>query len=1188
MTDPFALVDAADAQVYLAVFDARTRRKGEAYFRQGRVQNLQAVGGGPDFAATVQGSALYTVRLSSDPDEGWIGECSCPVGTDCKHLYAAMKTLLAEHSLAAVRSLSTVAKGAAPKGSHPAPGRPASPAPNGDLAHLVKAALGRPLRPLERRFLEGIRTLYARSSQTRGITRWDFEELGLHLGGYSWEALHIWPAFPQTEHEFWLYVAQTARDHQQRIPPFLEPVTDLAPIQDRLRQWRRTQEIEQWNQKLNSLCLPNRATPRSVDGEWDLRVVVGESSATLSAKRPGADGFEPLKTSKVRQLLSDCDVGLQTVSPRSELIWQTWAERSRFGRSMQLDYHDPDARRLLGRLLRLRVLDDQIVTPQGQPLARPAEPLRWELIPAVDDADDYRLRLVGPNGSATCVRCALPGSPALYLAGDAVWSGPVSPDSVLPPTRETVIPAPAVETPAGVEFLQSIGVELPPRVRERVRFLPMHVAIRCELSPIHPGSRNEECLFTVTAQDTEGRRQETWTGEVWLETTPATRRRRASHGPIFLHDRSAMADLPRLLEPLELKRNRYSNTLSLRVTRRFPEVFVPWLKSLPPHITVQLDGELASLAQGEVSGRVRLDASEAEIDWFDLRVVLDVSDTTLTAEEVKLLLDARGAFVRLGKKGWRRLRFDLTAEDDERLARLGLSPRELTTEPQRLHALQLADDSARSFLPAAQIDQIERRVADIKAGVTPDLPAGITADLRPYQRDGFNFLAYLATNRFGGILADDMGLGKTLQTLVWLVWLRASGLSRETRPSPTLVVCPKSVIDNWRAEAERFTPGLRVRLWAASELDTFLDRLAEADLHVLNYSQLRLLGANLAPVRWLAVILDEGQYIKNPSSQTAQAARALQAEHRLVLSGTPIENRLLDLWSLLAFAMPGVLGSRAGFARIYDAQGDPFARRRLAARVRPFLLRRTKAQVAQDLPDRIEEDLFCEIEGEQLTLYRAELKRAQQLLLRVKTQKELARQQFHFLTSLLRLRQICCHPALVKPDTKAAGAKLVALLEQLEPLMEEGHKVLVFSQFVQLLALVKPVVGGRDWPMFYLAGETENRGELVRQFQEAEGAAVFLISLKAGGFGLNLTAASYVILFDPWWNPAVENQAIDRTHRIGQTNKVIAYRLLIKDSIEEKIRRLQKQKQALAEDVLGEEKFAQSLTLQDLHFLFAD
>jgi SNF2 family DNA or RNA helicase len=318
-------------------------------------------------------------------------------------------------------------------------------------------------------------------------------------------------------------------------------------------------------------------------------------------------------------------------------------------------------------------------------------------------------------------------------------------------------------------------------------------------------------------------------------------------------------------------------------------------------------------------------------------------------------------------------------------------------------------------------------------------------------------------------------------------------------------------------------------------------------------------------------------------------ARGLKADYRLVLTGTPIENRLLDLWSLMAFAMPGVLGNRVQFGRRFSQADDPLARRRLSARVRPFLLRRTKAQVARDLPDRIEEDLLCEMEGGQRTLYRAELKRARQILLNIKTRQDLDRERFHFLTSLLRLRQVCCHPALYDSEAKAAeSAKLNALVELLEPLMDEGHKVLVFSQFVGMLEILRSTVQQRGWPHFYLAGDTENRGELVDSFQKAPGAAVFLVSLKAGGFGLNLTAASYVVLFDPWWNPAVETQAIDRTHRIGQTSKVIAYRLLIKDSIEEKIRALQRAKRALAEDVLGEESFTQGLTLEDLRFLFAD
>ncbi|MGB0579638.1 MAG: DEAD/DEAH box helicase, partial [Limisphaerales bacterium] len=321
---------------------------------------------------------------------------------------------------------------------------------------------------------------------------------------------------------------------------------------------------------------------------------------------------------------------------------------------------------------------------------------------------------------------------------------------------------------------------------------------------------------------------------------------------------------------------------------------------------------------------------------------------------------------------------------------------------------------------------------------------------------------------------------------------------------------------------------------------------------------------------------------------TAQTARSLTAHRRLVLTGTPIENRLLDLWSLMTFAMPGVLGGQKQFTKIYNAKGDPHGRLRLSSRVRPFLIRRTKSQVAKDLPARIEEDLYCEMEGEQKKLYRAERKRAQQILLGIQTKSELNKLRFNFLTSLLHLRQICCHPGLFQKDSKGKSAKLEALVEQLDPIMTEGSKVLVFSQFVGLLKLIETEIDEKGWKSWKLTGSTDDRGALVEEFQNHEGPGVFLISLKAGGSGLNLTAASYVVLFDPWWNPASENQAIDRTHRIGQTTKVIAYRLLIKNSIEEKIRELQKKKSALAEDVLGEEKFSQSLDMEDFNYLLSD
>jgi hypothetical protein len=1201
VNEAFELRDPIDAQALLGRVMGELRHKGEALFRAGRVQEFVTEQPGLAYSTRVafDGGACR-VGLRYDRDEGWWGSCSCPRRFECEHIYAAMCALLAEYRTVVVRGLSASLRPAMPFAARPA--SPAAPEDAGPILEQLTATLGRPLTKQELNFVQRVRAGYVHCRQTQRISHWDFAEMGvpLGLGNLNWAPLEIWPAFPPTLLEFWLYVANYAVEHGAQFPDFMRAVTDLQIVRERIAAWRRAREIQQWKQTLDRLGLAAATPAAAADGQSDLRLVIEPTLARLQMQRPGAKGFEAPPHAQFNRLWRQHEQGQLHLTPAAELLWQLLSSGLYAQTVMEVHYEHSTAMTgaILGRILRASLLESRIVTPAGEPLARPSDPLRWELLPATAEQDDYRLRLVQANGApAPKFYCVLEGRPTLYLAADAVFKGPAPLDPLLDLRTEIKIPAPAIESRPGVVFLQALRLEFPPRLRERVRTLPFEVTIHCELAPLYPASPREDCVLRVVAQAPDGH-QEVFNGRQWIDSTPRGALKQDRHdSAITIYDRALLGAIPALLEPLNIKFEPASAELVLRVTRKFPEQFAAWLKTVPPAILVKLEGDLASFASADVAGRVRLDVTEAEIDWFDLRVVLDVSDTSLGPEEIKLLLNAKGRYVRLEGKGWRRLQFDLTEEEDERLARLGLSPRELSAEPQRLHALQLADDAARKFLPEQQVEQIQRRASELKTRVTPSLPPGVTAEFRPYQVEGFHFLAYLAANSFGGILADDMGLGKTLQGLAWLVWLRQQSLEARKEngppeaasdPLPSLVVCPKSVMDIWHAEAARFTPALRVKAWPAAELPAFAAGLGQADLHVLNYAQLRSLGQTVAPLSWLAVILDEGQYIKNPSSHTARVARSLRARHRLVLSGTPIENRLLDLWSLMTFVMPGLLGNRAQFAKLYDAKDDPFARRRLSARVRPFLLRRTKSQVAKDLPDRIEEDLFCEIEGEQKTLYHAELKRAQQLLLGLTTQKELAEQQFNFLTSLLRLRQICCHPRLLDPHSQAASAKTEALLEQLGPLMEEGQKVLVFSQFVTLLDLLRPELEHRGWPVFYLSGQTENRGELVRQFQTAEGPAVFLISLKAGGFGLNLTAASYVVLFDPWWNPAVENQAIDRTHRIGQASKVIAYRLLIKDSIEEKIRLLQKKKSALAEEILGEERFAQSLTLEDLRFLFAD
>ena len=476
----------------------------------------------------------------------------------------------------------------------------------------------------------------------------------------------------------------------------------------------------------------------------------------------------------------------------------------------------------------------------------------------------------------------------------------------------------------------------------------------------------------------------------------------------------------------------------------------------------------------------------------------------------------------------------------------------------------------------AQAKSIRRRAKEITARTPNQLPKGIVTRLRPYQEEGFRFLTFLSNNRFGGVLADDMGLGKTLQTLTWLAWLKLSRNNEE--PFKCLVVCPKSVVHVWIQETRKHSNLLSIQSFDPAEGAPTV----KTDIIVANYSQLRINQQYFLSAEWTAAILDEGQNIKNPQSKTAKTARSLKSEYRVVLTGTPLENRVLDLWSLFAFAMPGLLGSQTVFKRQYS-ENDPLASGRLHNRVRHFMLRRSKSQVAPDLPDRIEETLSCQMEGEQLALYNAELKQAQNRIGSIRSDGDFSRERFHILSSLLRLRQICCHPRLVDPAyASIESAKLEALLELVSELKDEGHKVLIFSQFVEMLEIIRAELEKRETAYLMITGKTGDRERLVDQFQNDESITAFLLSLKAAGSGLNLTAATYVILYDPWWNPAVEAQAIDRAHRIGQSNTVNAYRLIARDSIEDKIQSLQLKKETLANEVVQEESLNQILDLDRL------
>jgi superfamily II DNA or RNA helicase len=466
-------------------------------------------------------------------------------------------------------------------------------------------------------------------------------------------------------------------------------------------------------------------------------------------------------------------------------------------------------------------------------------------------------------------------------------------------------------------------------------------------------------------------------------------------------------------------------------------------------------------------------------------------------------------------------------------------------------------------------------------------PRGFGGTLRGYQREGLGWLDFLRQFGLGGVLADDMGLGKTVQLLALL---RLHRTPSKTTGLPSLVVVPRSLLYNWLEEAARFTPSLKVVEYGGPGREALQGKLGKYDLVLTTYGTMRRDIGFLATVEFDTVVLDEAQAIKNRESQAAKASRLLNGRHRLALTGTPIENHLGELGSLFEFLNPGLLG-RLPLLEVLSSGRAAGAEElaKVAEGIRPFILRRTKAQVLPDLPPKTEQVLHCTLNPKQRELYDQLRAGYQTTLLRQAESEGVSGTAIQVLEALLRLRQVACHPGLVNEEWEEAGsAKLDTLFDLVDEVLDEGHKVLVFSQFTKLLAFVRQRVEERRIDYAYLDGKTRKRGEVVDRFQNDPSCNLFLISLKAGGVGLNLTAAGYVFLLDPWWNPAVEAQAIDRTHRIGQSQPVFAYRMIAQDTVEEKILELQSSKRKVADAILGGEGGPlRELTADDLRMLLS-
>lgn len=527
-------------------------------------------------------------------------------------------------------------------------------------------------------------------------------------------------------------------------------------------------------------------------------------------------------------------------------------------------------------------------------------------------------------------------------------------------------------------------------------------------------------------------------------------------------------------------------------------------------------------------------------------------------------------------EGWRR--------SMELLARVG-DHEDNHVRYQRGHALLL--DALLSDQPQLEWDEsftrFREELRSFQSVEPQDAPDGFQGTLRPYQREGLGWFDFLRRLGFGGCLADDMGLGKTVQVLALLE------KRRQEKAGPSLVVVPRSLLFNWKQEAAHFTPALRILEHSGIGRARLGGRLADFDVVLTTYGTLRSDALLLKEITFDYAILDEAQAIKNASTHAAKAARVLRARHRLALSGTPVENHLGEWWSLFEFLNPGLLGHSAALHVFSGPDVAPEMRHLLARSLRPFILRRTKGQVAPELPARLEQTIYCELPPPQRKLY-DELRGYYQQTLRQKIdQYGLNRSKIIILEALLRLRQAACHPGLLDPTHQSMeSAKLSALIPQLAEVTQEGHKALVFSQFTSFLRLVRTGVEAAGLNYEYLDGKTKDRQARVERFQNDPDCKLFLISLRAGGLGLNLTAAEYVFLLDPWWNPAVEAQAIDRAHRIGQKQKVFAYRLIARDTIEEKVLDLQAQKRDLVAAILTEDQsLLRTLTREDLERLLA-
>ena len=891
---------------FLNAFPEDHRKEGERLQSEGMV--TQIFGDHRKVQGRVEeGKELCRTVLRFEGEDGWIGECSCRQKAKCPALVATMMERLQR-----------------------AENLPESPNEFEDqtLTELIEERLDRELSPKEDSFVDKLEKRYARFETDGEIKDNDLVRLNPRWPVESFEAIVLWPVAPSNIVEFWNYIAYHFRNRNLGYPPFMEAVTDLAAVEDRLKEWEREQAEETWRQTVFGYEEPDLETAE----ELEFRLMLTTTEARLQWRKAGSE--DRFTTISERAVLDEYhknhDCGRLRLDGASGLIWENFLGALGDSEGVTFRLDAPERAGVLNRLFHTPELEGRIVNLDEQVIELSDRAMRWVCQDVAPGDDEMLVQLVDADAEPIphSVRL-LPGEPNLLLGDQAAFPGPPfwGEGTEVQPYYE--IPRRVLWSEAGVSFLSGVSADLPKALADCIEDQEMHVSLKLRLNQKLTGSESEQLLVETEATDEDETRREVLEREGWIV---AERSAREGRETIFRYKRKELRRFPLLLDPLNLTWDAGKACFRARVTKTFPEKFVAWYESLPEGLDIELDEHLQSLLADPVKAAVTFDVVASDIDWFDLKIAVDVEGLDLTMQEVRALVAARGGFVRMKDGGWLRLAFDLTEQQTRAVSRLGLDPFDLTGETHRMHVLQLAEPLAKEVFNADAWEIISKRAAEIKLQVQPEVPALLQLELRPYQIEGFHFLAYLSTNGFGGILADDMGLGKTVQAITWLLWLRQN----EDRQRPVLVVCPKSVLDVWAGEVLKFAPDLRVQI-LRNKFELDMDRVREnVDVLVLNYSQLRVNSEQLLKQRWLAMVLDEGQQIKNPDSKAAKAARALESDNRLVLTGTPIENRLLDIWSLMAFSMPGVLGNRKYFRERFDRRKDPLSQERLSARLRPI------------------------------------------------------------------------------------------------------------------------------------------------------------------------------------------------------------------------------------------------------------